>query len=86
VKIDGSKFFLIGIVVVFLASKFEDLKCITLKQCCESVGRGKFSEKDIIEIETDILKTLGFRLACSQNIYSETSTRFKNAIIETRHY
>ena len=86
IKIDGNRFFLIGIVTVFLASKFEDVKSISLKQCIESVGRGKFSQNDIIETETDILKSLCFCLACPHNIYSEASIKVKNALMISRHY
>ena len=69
IKFDGSKFYLIGVATVFLASKFEDVKFINLKKCYEAVGRCKFSPKDIVDTELDILKCLGFRVACPQNMY-----------------
>jgi len=68
-KVDGSKFYLIGVATVFLASKFEDVKFINLQKCYETVGRSKFSPKDIVDTELEILKCLGFRVSCPHNLY-----------------
>jgi hypothetical protein len=50
------------------------------------VGRKKFSKEEIMEAESDILRTIGFRVACPSNLYLEASKLFKESLLTSSYY
>ena len=50
------------------------------------IGRGKFSEKDILDAELDILQTIGFRVTPPTNMYTEASIKLKHSLMSSKHY
>ena len=66
--------YLIGVATLFIVSKFEDVNCITMRQSLTDVGHNKFTQKQIIAAEQDILLVLQFRLSpSSATIFTEAS-------------
>jgi hypothetical protein len=53
---------LIGIVAMFIASKFEDVNNIRLKIFQKKISHDRFSKETIVAWERETLTTLGFRL------------------------
>ena len=80
VHVPSEKLYQIGVAVLFIASKFEDVQPIQMKQAYETIGRLKFAKSQILESEADILKTLSFRISCPFNFYQESSLIFKSAL------
>ena len=66
----------VGLVSIFLSSKFEDVIPIHMHQVIEDAGHKKFKLEDILAMETDILKTLSFTIQ-SSNIYDKAFTLLK---------
>jgi hypothetical protein len=63
-----------GIVCIFIASKYEDIYHLDMKCIYRKIGHQKFSVKKIVEIECEILKTIGFRLGtCTLIDFVESS-------------
>jgi uncharacterized protein (DUF924 family) len=81
---------LIAIVSLFIASKYEEVKPISLKSLVEKVCHGKYSKSDIIAAEMLVLKKLNFKIprnhflnfsySFSQTYFAkyEKSQEFKN--------
>lgn len=61
-SLKDSSIHLLGIVCMFIASKFEDSYPIQLKHAEEKIGHGKFSQKMIKDKEKEILNTLKFNI------------------------
>lgn len=53
-----------------IASKLEDVYTITMEEITEEAGHGRVNTQQIIDAETDICKTLGFKLY-SPTLYEE---------------
>ena len=62
-KIEKSDFHLIGVVCIQIASKYEEVATITMKQLKNYICQKKFSKKEIIAMEMKVLKTLKFRVS-----------------------
>ena len=60
VCIHSSLLHIIGMISVFIASKFEDIEALTLKAVFERIGYCKFPKEDLLLTEQAILKKLGF--------------------------
>ena len=82
-QVPSDKLYLIGVAVLLISSKFEDVKPIQLKQAYETIGRMKFSKVQILETEMDILKTLQFKISCPVNFYQEASLQFKQSLLNS---
>ena len=44
IQVPSDKLYLIGVAVLFIASKFEDVRPFAMKQAYETIGRMKFSK------------------------------------------
>ena len=53
---------LIGVVCIFIASKYEDVEAISMTSLLEEVGHGKFSKLQILKMEREILRSLSFKV------------------------
>jgi Cyclin, N-terminal domain len=42
------KLYLVGVAILFIASKYEDVRPISMKQAYETIGRMKFSKEQIL--------------------------------------
>ena len=62
---------IVGLVSIYLASKFEDVIPIHMHQILNDAGHNKYSLHEIVEWERDILKTLEYKIH-TNNIYDET--------------
>ena len=48
--------------VALMSSKLEDVIAISLKTLLDKAGHGRFTSKEVIQTEADVLLTLGFKL------------------------
>lgn len=53
---------LLGVVSIFVASKFSETKMISMSQLVKSIGKDHFSAEQIRKKEQEFLKTIDFRL------------------------
>lgn len=60
--IDRTKLHLIGLVCIFIASKFEDIRPIRLRQILVDAGHEKFSKEEVLAMEQEIIRTLEYHL------------------------
>lgn len=60
-KIQKTQIHLIGAVCLFIASKHEEIRFLTISEIHEKILYKKFSKKKIIEKELEILNTINFR-------------------------
>lgn len=60
--VHSSQLHLVGVVCMFMASKFEDVMPLSLFDIRETIAFKKFSEDSILQTELNILKTLDFNL------------------------
>ena len=58
----GERIHLIGIVSMFIASKYEDVNAISLKLLHKGIAHEKYDENELINMEIDILTILNFDL------------------------
>lgn len=61
-KIHSSELHLTGIASMFIASKYEDVHCLTMKTVINKIGHDKFDVMQIQVRELEILKTIGFTI------------------------
>lgn len=59
-KIQDCDVHLIGLTAIFIASKYEDNRHITIDQLIQNACRGKFKTDHILKMEWEILMALGF--------------------------
>jgi hypothetical protein len=57
-----TNFHLLGVVVIFIASKYEDVGCLTMKKLLSKVCHNKFTQEQITSTEIDILQSLNFKI------------------------
>ncbi len=57
-----SELHLTGMVSMFISSKYEDLSPLLMKTIINKIGHGKFSLKNILERELEMLRTIEFRI------------------------
>ncbi len=62
-RIESGHIHLIGIASMFLATKYQDIEAITLKQFRERAGHGSYSDEQIKAQELEILDTLKFDIS-----------------------
>lgn len=55
-------FHLVGMVSILIATKMDSKTHFSSTQLSKNIGYEKFSVKDIVELEGNVLKTLDFRL------------------------
>ena len=72
--------YLLGMTIVFLSSKYEDVMPISMRHLIDDVGHFKFTRAQILALEKDILSTLGFKLVNHNCHYNEACIRFKQAL------
>jgi hypothetical protein len=75
----------LGLTIIFIASKYEDVKFITLYQCINTIGRSKFKQKEILDTERDILVTLSYKVG-APTLYTETAIELRRALLTSKHY
>lgn len=66
---------IIGLTSLFIASKYEDVDPIAMKQVLISAGHNKFDQQEILKYEIEMLKTLQFKLLY-QTAYEEAMMIF----------
>lgn len=64
---------LLGMISVFIASKFEDIRPIFLRQLIETIGHGMFSKTQILEKEKEVIETIKY-----ESLLSSTSLNYIN--------
>ena len=69
--------YLLGMTVVFLSSKYEDVMPIAMRHLIDDVGHFKFTRTQILALEKDVLSTLGFKIVNLNCHYNEACLRFK---------
>lgn len=57
-----SQVHLIGLVAVFISSKFEDVDPLCMQNVLVDAGHSKYSAHEIREMELDILRTLEYKI------------------------
>ena len=62
----------IGISAVLISSKYEDVTPIPMKCLVEKAGHNNFTHEQILQLEKDILKSLGFCVTVKESLYHET--------------
>ena len=62
ISIEPESLYLLGMTVALMSSKLEDVIAISLKTLLDKAGHGRFTSKDVIQTEADVLLTLGFKL------------------------
>jgi hypothetical protein len=62
VTLTADNLYLIGMSSVFIASKYEDIVPIFMKQMLDDVGHFKFTRTHILSMEREMLSTLGFKI------------------------
>lgn len=75
-RVKTEEFHLIGITIMFITSKVEELKPLVLREIIEEIGKSKFSKNQILNKEKKILKILKFdtnqvTIACFSSILFE---------------
>ena len=60
--LSADNLYLIGIASVFIASKYEDVVPIFMKQILDDVGHFKFTRTHILSMEREMLSALGFKI------------------------
>jgi hypothetical protein len=64
-RIQSKDYHLVGLVSIFIASKYEDIRPISMRKLLINVGHSKFSTEDILKCEIDVLRTLNFKMGSS---------------------
>eukprot|EP00347_Sterkiella_histriomuscorum_P014574 403360361 len=70
---------LIGLCSLHISSKFEDVIPIYMSQILLEIAHGKFTRSEVMDMEYDILKTLGFKIK-TDNILEESMILLKKII------
>eukprot|EP00347_Sterkiella_histriomuscorum_P010606 403375625 len=73
--IQKSEVYEIGLVCIYIASKIDNSDHIYIEDLIEQAGHNKFSKKDIINKEIDILQTLQFKII-EESLYSKSMKLF----------
>jgi hypothetical protein len=58
IVLNSNSLYLIGMAVIFISSKYEDIIPISMKHLIDDVGHFKFTRTMINELERDILSSL----------------------------
>lgn len=53
---------LVGLVCVFISSKYLDVYPIRMRQILEEAGHNKYTQKQVLEAEKEFLKVLTFKI------------------------
>jgi cyclin A len=61
-QLQSSELHLIGVVSMFIASKYEDVIPLLMKTVISKIGHDKFSQKQIQEKEIEVLKALSYKI------------------------
>ncbi|CDW77195.1 UNKNOWN [Stylonychia lemnae] len=69
----NNEFHLIGLVCIYISSKFEEVEPITLKEIVNDAAHKKFTKKQIIEKEQSVLQTLQFKIKMD-DIFEESNS------------
>lgn len=69
--------------VVLMSSKFEDVEPVLMKTLLEKAGFNRFTRQQVVDLENDILKALGFRLHNSACHFHQASTIFKQVVAQS---
>jgi Cyclin, N-terminal domain len=62
IVLSSDNLYLIGMAAVFVASKYEDVIPIFMKQILDDVGHFKFTRTHILFMERDMLETISFKV------------------------
>ena len=57
-----SDHYLVGLTTVFIASKYEDVKSISMQNLTLKIGHSKFTAEQIVQTEKSILLALEFKI------------------------
>lgn len=76
-RVDRTELHIIGLVCVFISSKFEDVYPIRMSQILNDAAHGKFSKSQVLEKELEILKTMEYKIH-TQNVYENSCILLKN--------
>ncbi|CDW83796.1 UNKNOWN [Stylonychia lemnae] len=80
------EFHLIGLVCLFISSKFEEVKNITLKEIVNDAGHKKYSKFQILEKEQDVLMTLQFRIIIMDDLFEESNRILEQCFDHSKIY
>jgi hypothetical protein len=84
-KLEKNNLHLIGLVSLFISSKFEDVIPIHMAQILKDAGHSKFIRDDIILMERNILIALGFKIQ-ETTIYDECFIALRTFTYESHNY
>ena len=68
---------LIGITSIFIASKHEEVRPLSLDWVAQELGKKKYHKKSILLMERKILEAISFRIPKS-TIFEETVIKLKH--------
>jgi hypothetical protein len=72
--------YLLGMTVVLMSSKFEDVEPVLMKTLLEKAGYNRFTRDQVVDMEKDILQTLGFHIHNPACYFNKASTTFKQVV------
>ncbi|CAG9318154.1 unnamed protein product [Blepharisma stoltei] len=75
----------IGVASMFIASKYEDIKQLTLKNAHENIAHGKISKESILAMEKDILNIVNYNVFIP-TLYDYLEYFIQNSIEEIAKY
>ena len=68
--------YLIGITSLYIASKHEEVRALSIKLVVKTLGHKKYTKKEIQNMEVYILQTIGFKIP-KTTIFDEAIIKFK---------
>ncbi|CDW85550.1 n-terminal domain containing protein [Stylonychia lemnae] len=77
IKVSKQDLHIVGLVCIFIASKFEDVIPIYLHQILIEAAHSKFTQEQILSMELDILTTLDFKIH-QDTVFEKVTETFKN--------
>lgn len=77
VSIGQNNLYLLGMVLVLISSKFEDVEPIQMKTLIEKAGFFKFSAEDMLQFERDLLQAIQYKIFKPSCHFNETLALIK---------
>eukprot|EP00347_Sterkiella_histriomuscorum_P006784 403351444 len=79
IKQNKADFHIVGLTSIFIASKYEDVQPIFMRQILNEASHGKYDRSQILNKEQDILQTLEFKIQ-NNSFYDEACEKMHGLI------
>jgi hypothetical protein len=86
-KILPKEYHLVGLVSIFISSKYDDVRPISLRKLLIKVGHTKFTVEEVLKTEIEVLRTLGFKVSAeslTHAVFNDLKIIFKAAEMSER--